>query len=111
MNSNLTSLTVEMILDSLQQNKTVVIYGTGTSMAPTIHEEDALIVVPPKNLEVGDIVILLIAPGHLVAHRIIDIGNINGETYVQTKGDNLEIPDLRRSTRFVKGKVIEIKKL
>ncbi len=110
MDSNLMLLAVEMILDGLQQNKTVIIYGTGTSMDPTIHEGDALVVMPPNNLEVGDIIVLLINPNHLVVHRIIDIGTIQGEIYIQTKGDNLKIPDPRRSIRFVKGKVIEIKK-
>jgi len=108
--SNLTHFAVEMLLDALQQGQSVVMYGTGTSMQPTINEGDAITVVPPKSIKVGDIVVILLGHDSLVVHRVIDIGAREGRVYVQTKGDNKDRPDPRRAIDFVKGKVVKIEK-
>lgn len=111
MRTNMPSLAIEMMLETLEQGKRVIMYGTGDSMSPTIENGNALTVAPPESIMVGDIVVLLIEPGYLVAHRIIDVGSRKGNTYVQTKGDNLDTPDPRRGIDLVKGKVVEIKKI
>ena len=82
-----------MVLDALEQGQAVVMYGTGTSMQPTINEGDAITVVPPVDIKVGDIVVILLSLDSLVAHRVIDIGTRQGRVYVRTKGDNKDKPD------------------
>jgi len=109
--TNRDHLAMEMVLDALEQGQAVVMYGTGTSMQPTINEGDAITVVPPVDIKVGDIVVILLSLDSLVAHRVIDIGTRQGRVYVRTKGDNKDKPDPCRAVEFVKGKVVSIEKL
>ena len=56
-----------------------------------------------KDLEIGDVIFVkkvdevypngTIVSQKLIRHRIIDIQNVNGITYYQTKGDNNKFPD------------------
>jgi len=109
-NMNIDQIALEMLLDALERGQSVVMYGTGTSMEPTIAEGDAITVAPPKNIKIGDIVVILMAHDSLVAHRVIDIAARGGRFYVQTKGDNKDKPDPRRAIEIVKGKVVKIEK-
>ena len=84
-NMNIDQIALEMLLDALERGQSVVMYGTGTSMEPTIAEGDAITVAPPKNIKIGDIVVILMAHDSLVAHRVIDIAARGGRFYVQTK--------------------------
>lgn len=110
MELNISQIALEMLLDTLAQGRPVVMYGTGISMEPTISEGDAITVVPPSSIKVGDIVVIQLAHDSLVAHRVIEIGARGGRFYVQTKGDNKGKPDPRRAIEFVKGKVVKIEK-
>ena len=67
----------------------------GESMSPTI-PMGALIVVgerDPRTLERGDIVTWHGDNGVWVTHRVLQVLEENGETFVQTKGDANETPD------------------
>ncbi|NLM70314.1 MAG: signal peptidase I [Firmicutes bacterium] len=108
---NIDNIAVEMILEAMKQGQPVVVYGTGTSMEPTICRGDAITVVPCKDIRVGDIVLIFLALDCLVVHRVIDIGTLWGRVYVQTKGDNNKEPDPRRAIEFVVGKVVKIEKV
>jgi len=56
----------------------------GSSMFPSLRENDLLLCVPPSDLRVGDIVVYLYE-GTMVAHRIVEIP---GEGVVITQGDS-----------------------
>jgi len=110
MNLSIADLAIDMILDALESGQPVVLYGTGTSMQPTINEGDAITIVPTEDINIGDIVLILLSLDHLVVHRVIEIGTRWGRKYVKTKGDNREEPDPPRAIEFVKGKVVKIEK-
>lgn len=78
MERNIDNIAVEMILEAMKQGQPVVVYGTGTSMEPTICRGDAITVVPCKDIRVGDIVLIFLALDCLVVHRVIDIGTLWG---------------------------------
>lgn len=61
----------------------------GSSMLPLLRDDDLVIVVPPNNIELGDIVIYRNDKGDYVIHRVIAIAECQqGYRVYITKGDN-----------------------
>lgn len=71
----------------------------GTSMAPTINDNDTVLWVEVDNmaeLKVGDIIIFkhpTIPDLDNIAHRIVEVEVVGGEYRFRTKGDNSSSPD------------------
>ncbi len=60
--------------DMIREGHTATISVKGYSMRPFLeHCRDRVILVPPKEIAVGDAVLAEIAPDHYVLHRIIEI--------------------------------------
>jgi len=67
----------------------------GRSMEPTIHHGDAALVWMGGSWKVGDIVVYKHPKtGKLIIHRVIGEVEVDGKTYLKTKGDGNEKPDL-----------------
>ncbi|MBR4809750.1 MAG: S24/S26 family peptidase, partial [Bacteroidales bacterium] len=79
------------VTEFLNEGKSVVINTKGQSMSPFIRgERDSVELVKNPSVEVGDIVLAQIRPGHYVLHRV---NAISGER-VRLKGDgNLDITE------------------
>lgn len=61
----------------------------GMSMYPLLRENDLVIIIPPRNLQLGDIVVFKNDRNEYIIHRIIAIASCKdgGKVYI-TKGDN-----------------------
>jgi signal peptidase I len=105
---DLPAIVREMISDTLKSGEAITIRGTGMSMEPTICSGDLLTVAAFDTLQVGDIVLLHVAPHLMVVHRVIEISERNGKLFVTTKGDNLSKPDTSVPIDCVIGRVIKI---
>ncbi|MFQ6027015.1 MAG: signal peptidase I [Dehalococcoidia bacterium] len=69
---------------------------TSGSMRPTINQGDALIVRPAssESIRVGDIITFQnFGKQNLTTHRVLDVREISGLPWYQTKGDNNNTPD------------------
>ena len=75
----------------LDEGKSVIIATKGASMSPFIRgERDSVELLKMPDVEVGDIVLCQLTPGHYVLHRV---NAINGEN-LRLKGDgNLDITE------------------
>lgn len=62
---------------------------TNGSMAPTLNVEDAIVVVKPNDVKIGDVVTFR-ADGKITTHRLV---GINSDGTYQTKGDANDEPD------------------
>ena len=68
----------------LSEGRTVIIATKGASMSPFIRgERDSVELIKKPDVEVGDIVLCQLTPGHYVLHRI---NAVNGEN-LRLKGD------------------------
>lgn len=65
------------------------------SMETSIFTGDLIFtkVVDPETLEVGDIIAFREEDNYVTTHRIIEIKEVNGEKYFETKGDNNNTAD------------------
>ncbi len=72
-----------------------IIVIRGGSMEPAIGLGSAVDVVPANIADVrpGDVVTVKALNGVLVTHRVVDVVQIKGETYVKVKGDANASPD------------------
>ena len=78
------------------------------SMEDTINKNDLIIVkdVPKNEIKINDIIAFNNGK-EVITHRIIDIENINGQTFYTTKGDNNRSQDKEKvSYEQVEGKYI-----
>ena len=78
------------------------------SMEDTINKNDLIIVkdVPKTEIKINDIIAFNNGK-EVITHRIIDIENINGQTFYTTKGDNNRSQDKEKiSYEQVEGKYI-----
>ncbi len=69
---------------------------TSGSMMPAINQGDALIVrhVSAESIEPGDIISYQnFGKRNLTTHRVIDVREISGQPWYQTKGDNNNVAD------------------
>ena len=73
----------EVIADLLARGHSVRFRASGHSMHPIIRCDDYLLVVPPSQIRLGDVVLTRADRG-LTAHRVISIAN----GIVITRGDN-----------------------
>ncbi len=70
----------------------------GTSMVPTYHDGDLLLIqrnIDTGNLAIGEIIIFH-SPNHydqLIVHKVVERVVISGEIYYKTKGDNNPVAD------------------
>jgi len=88
----------------LHQDTFVLGVGVGTSMYPTIHPGDYLLIdTTPEDLKIGEIVVYY-RNGELIGHRII---RIYGDTYI-LKGDNNPVIDLPAYKSQIVGEVEQI---
>ena len=86
---------------------------TSTSMLPVLQPNDLIVVEPTTidQIKVGDIITF---DSHLefwgiIAHRAIEISELDGEIAISTKGDNVEREDgWHVRDADLKGKVIEV---
>ncbi|MEM3084265.1 MAG: signal peptidase I [Nitrososphaerales archaeon] len=91
----------------------IIMVVTSDSMLPTLNPYD-LIVVEKTSIEriaVGDIIAFDTHMEGLgiVAHRVVEISNDQGEIEIHTQGDNVESPDLWIvRTEDLIGKVIDV---
>jgi len=86
---------------------------TSTSMLPVLQPNDLIVVEPTTidQIKVGDIITFDSHMEHwgIIAHRAIEISEIDGEIAISTKGDNVEREDgWRVRGADLKGKVIEV---
>lgn len=93
------------------QNKdyTYLSTGVGTSMEPTIHNGDMLIILekysPEFDLDVGDIVVYWYTDDNIIGHRIIDIRN---DKYLVQGDANLRRDNILVEDDMVVGKIIGV---
>ncbi|MCC6017260.1 MAG: signal peptidase I [Desulfurococcaceae archaeon] len=61
----------------------------GSSMLPLLHDNDVVIIVPSKNIVLGDVVVFKNDRGEYVIHRVIAVVECeDGAKIYITKGDN-----------------------
>lgn len=97
----------------LSEGRTVIIATKGASMSPFIRgERDSVELIKKPDVEVGDIVLCQLTPGHYVLHRINAVsgdnlrlkgdGNLDATEYC-TKADvcGTVVAILRRGTRRI----------
>jgi phage repressor protein C with HTH and peptisase S24 domain len=89
-----------VIVDLLARGHAVQFRAHGDSMHPVIREDDVLHVEPSKQIERGDVVLVL-APRGLTAHRVI----ARRGAQLVTRGDNAPAPDDAIDESQVLGKV------
>lgn len=98
------------LVQTLSENKQYfyATIGIGTSMEPTIHNGDTLIIMqksdPSFNISFGDIVVYHdVSCGCIVAHRVIYLDT----AFYRVKGDNA--PEIKTVThQAVIGKVVDV---
>ncbi|MBA4386568.1 MAG: hypothetical protein C0404_01225 [Verrucomicrobia bacterium] len=75
--------------DLLRKGRGVVIRVTGRSMLPFISPGDAISVAPaiPDKLRPGDIVLIQLKSGRLLAHRIVKLSRTKEITCIEVRGD------------------------
>jgi len=86
---------------------------TSTSMLPVLKPNDLIIVEPATidQIKVGDIITYdsHMEDWGIIAHRAIEVVDLNGEIVVKTKGDNVENKDGWHVTDSdLTGKVIDV---
>ena len=80
----------------------------GNSMEPLLQTGDVVIVVKSSKIDVGDVIVYRKYDGVLIIHRVIKFINLNGRTFIVTKGDNNLFADPPISKYQVIGKVLTI---
>lgn len=84
-----------------------------SSMKPTLERGDIVIVIPSKDVAVGDIVLLRLN-GRYILHRVVNIVEVNGTLGVITRGDANSVTDQQMAgipyspIYEVKGKLFKI---
>ena len=63
------------------------------SMEPTIHTGSLVIVRPVDTYQVGDVITFEVPGRGVFLHRIVNIADIDGETFYITQGDAVPSPD------------------
>ncbi|KAG2473439.1 MAG: hypothetical protein NPMRTH4_1340008 [Nitrosopumilales archaeon] len=86
---------------------------TSTSMLPVLQPNDLIVVEPTTidQIKVGDIITFdsHMEDWGIIAHRAIEISELDGEIAISTKGDNVEREDgWHVRDRDFTGKVIEV---
>jgi signal peptidase len=71
----------------------VIAVVEGYSMNPLLYEGDIVIILPSRNINLGDVVIFKNDRGEYVIHRVIGIINCSGKMLYMTKGDNNQFLD------------------
>lgn len=84
----------------------LAIFGSSSSMLPTLNHNTKAIEIAPENLRIGNIISYK-QGNEIIAHRIMDIGADDLGVYYITKGDNNNIvdPDKIRKEQ-IQGKIV-----
>lgn len=84
----------------------VAVFTCGISMWPLLraHEDHAIMEYPTRELKKGDIVVFYRDDGKQIAHRIFRMN----DQYVQTIGDNCDVPDVYVPRENVVGLVTQV---
>lgn len=65
---------LDIIADLLKEGRTVKIAVRGNSMRPyLVHDRDYVLLQHADDVQVGDIVLALLSPGHYVLHRVVSV--------------------------------------
>jgi len=99
------------IVDLLLASKKACLRIEGLSMFPVLYTGDLVEVEPlaKKLPKVGDIVVFKSEKG-FTCHRLVEIFEQNGETWIKTKGDTRKENDLPISLPQILGKVIRVER-
>ena len=92
-----------VLAGSYEEFPVLIARANGTSMYPTIHDGDVVVILRGAEFGVGDIV-TFDRRDRVVAHRVIGI-YAHGRV-VETKGDNLDRPDGYCWREDITGKVV-----
>lgn len=95
----------------LNSGSAVRLRVVGKSMRPTIQDGDLIEVRPfkPEALRIGDVVLFRASEARLLAHRIVQISDRQGNIEsIMTKGDTFQEPDPRITPSQVLGRVVLI---
>ena len=92
-----------ILAGSSEEFPVLIARANGTSMYPTIHDGDVVVILRGAEFGVGDIV-TFDRRERVVAHRVIGI-YADGRV-VETKGDNLDRPDGYSWREDIIGKVV-----
>ena len=92
-----------ILAGSSEEFPVLIARANGTSMYPTIHDGDVVVILRGAEFGVGDIV-TFDRRERVVAHRVIGI-YADGRV-VETKGDNLDRPDGYSWREDITGKVV-----
>ena len=67
----------------------------GTSMLPTFHPDDSIVIKKKEieDLEIGDIILFFSEQKYFIIHRLIKKKRIGNELFLITKGDNNHFVD------------------
>lgn len=71
----------------------VIAVVEGYSMNPLLYDEDVVIVIPSKDVKLGNVVIFKNDQGEYVIHRVVGIINCAEKMLYVTKGDNNQFID------------------
>ena len=91
----------------LAEGHRVRFQASGGSMQPFIQDKDILEVAPleGKQIQHGDVLLVDIGLGRLLAHRVVKNGWDNGIPFYITRGDSCIIPDGKFLLENIMGKV------
>jgi len=111
LSDHLSMTDVPELLDLLLTSKKVRFTIEGTSMYPTLRAGDVVEIEPPsqETLKKGDLVIFQ-KQKRLICHRLVDLFEEDGETWIKTKGDTVEESDTPLALRQILGKVTRIER-
>jgi len=99
-----------VLADLLVSGKTVRFTAPGHSMHPVIRHGDVLLVAPLKHLaRIGDI-LLYLACGRPVAHRLIAVESEGNDAVLLLKGDSAAFPDLPVRPDQMLGRVFAVER-
>ena len=99
----------QVITATMEQPRFMVVVGD--SMLPALEPYEVVFLEPVDDIEVGDIVALdysyytLFSSSGYFVHRVIKVWEKDGESFLQTKGDNNKLPENAMPAEKVVGRV------
>lgn len=90
----------------------VIMVVTGESMLPALQPYDVIILESAEQINIGDIAVVdyrdknnLFSNYDFIVHRVTKIWEQDGIQHMQTKGDNVKIPEYAAKTERITAKV------
>lgn len=102
----------ELTAEILRSGAALRFQARGTSMAPLVRDGDRILVRPedPGSVQVGDVVLCNVAPGRVVAHRVIRKEPGPESMCFTVQGDQVAMPDGSIPAAQVLGRVAAIER-